>query len=187
MKKTTSTSLNEKCCETHFFFFFFALKYHGRQLLNYDFTIFGEFSPGAREAAYALISWQVPLTNQFRLISAEVTGHSPVRPFTQIRKVSNCSPSFFLKSVQFSCPANNDVIIRYQDGTRIIFSSRSSIRPRSTGFLWSNSAPAYQPEVTCVKVKSRGVGDRKTCEKYLPLFLFLTFRFCTRLKPLQKQ
>ena len=40
MKKTTSASLNEKCCETHFFFFFLALKYHGRQLLNYDFYDF---------------------------------------------------------------------------------------------------------------------------------------------------
>ena len=45
MKKTTSTSLNEKCCETHFFFFFFALKYHGRQLLNYDFYDFWRIFP----------------------------------------------------------------------------------------------------------------------------------------------
>jgi len=40
MKKTTSTSLNKKCCETHFFLGGGALKYRGRQLLNYDFYDF---------------------------------------------------------------------------------------------------------------------------------------------------
>ena len=98
MKKTTSTSLNEKCCETHFFLLF-ALKYHGRQLLNNHFYDIWWISPGARETACALISWYVPLTSKCRLISAE-SDWTLTRPSIHPdHKSLELQSVFFLKSV----------------------------------------------------------------------------------------
>ena len=112
MKKTTSTSLDEKCCETHFFFV--CVKISWQATLKLPFLRYLVNFPRRRETACALIWWYVPLTCKCRLISAEVTGHSPVCPLTHSLKIR-----------LVLTPANNDVIVRDQDGTRIIFSSRS--------------------------------------------------------------